>query len=108
MGWSAFKGPVPQATVEKFGETYAFSPSVFAVYRDEPTLITFCNRQPDDEHDFMLVDPNSAVLMNVLLPPLRDTAYVFIFHNEGLSTFYCMVHQPARSGQILVLSPRGG
>jgi hypothetical protein len=81
---------------------------VFAVYRDEPTLIIFRNLQPDDEHDFMLVDPNSAVLMNVLLPPLRDTAYVFIFHNEGLSTFYCTMRQPAMSGQILVLSPRGG
>jgi len=98
----------PQETVKKFGEVYAFSPSVFAVYRDEHTLITFRNLQPDDEHDFMLADPNSAVLMNILLPPLQDTAYVFTFHKEGLFTFYCTMHQPAMSGQILVLPPRGG
>jgi hypothetical protein len=46
---------------------------VFAVYRDQPTLITLRNLQPDDEHDFMLADPNSTVLMNVIMPPLQDT-----------------------------------
>jgi hypothetical protein len=81
---------------------------VFAVYRDEPTLIAFRNLQPDDGHDFMLVDPNSAVLMNILPPPLQDTAYFFIFYKEGLFTFYCTMRQPAMSGQILVLSPQGG
>jgi plastocyanin len=103
----AIKEAGPQETVKHFGEVYAFSPAVFAVYRNEPTLITFRNLQPDDEHDFMLVDPNSAVLMNILLPPLQDTAYVFTFHKEGLFTFYCTMHQPAMSGQILVLPPRG-
>jgi hypothetical protein len=46
---------------------------MFAVSRDQPILITLRNLQPDDEHDFMLLDPNSTVLMNVLMPPLQDT-----------------------------------
>jgi len=51
----------------------------------------------------MLVAPDSTVMMKVLLLALRKTTYVFTFHEEGLFTFYCTMHQPERSGQILVL-----
>jgi plastocyanin len=37
--------------------------------------------------------------MKVLLPPRRDTVYVFTFHREGLFTFYCTMRQPAMSGR---------
>ena len=56
----------------------------------------------------MLVDPASNVLMKVLLPALRKTTYVFAFHEEGLFTFYCTMHHPEMSGQILVLAPQHG
>lgn len=102
----AIKETGPKESVARFGETYAFSPSVFAVYRDEPTLVVFRNLQSDDEHDFMLTDPRAAVLMRVALPALTDTAYVFTFHREGIFPFYCTMHQPAMSGQILVLPPK--
>ena len=95
----------PAATIARFGEVYAFSPSFVAVHRDEPTEISFWNLQPDDEHDFMLVAPDAQVLMHVVLPPLRKTTYVFTFHGEGLFTFYCTMHQPEMSGQILVVAP---
>jgi plastocyanin len=99
----AIKETGPKATVRRFGETYAFSPAAFAVQRDQPTLITFRNLQPDDVHDFMLTDPDGAVLMKTQLPALRDTSYVFTFHREGIFPFYCTIHQPAMSGQIIVL-----
>ena len=99
----ATKEAGPRATVRHFGETYAFSPAVFAVQRDQPTLITFRNLQADDEHDFMLTDPDGDVLMKTQLPALRDTSYVFTFHKEGIFPFYCTIHQPEMSGQILVL-----
>ncbi len=99
----AIKEIGPKETVVHFGEVYAFSPSFIAVYRDEPTLISFWNLQADDEHDFMLVDPYSNVVLKVLLPPLQETSYVFTFHQEGLFSFYCTLHQPEMSGQILVL-----
>ena len=102
----AIKETGPKATVKRFGEVYAFAPAFIAVHRDEPTMISFWNLQPDDEHDFMLADPQSTVLMHVVLPPLKETAYVFTFHQEGLFTFYCTMHQPAMSGQLLVLPPR--
>ena len=54
----------------------------------------------------MLVDPTGNVLMRVVLPPLQETSYVFTFHREGLFTFYCTMHQPDMSGQILVLAPK--
>jgi len=101
----AIKETGPKETVERFGEVYAFSPSVIIVHRDEPTAITFWNLQADDDHDFMLADPHGHVVMHQLLPALRETAYVFTFHQEGLLTFYCTMHQPAMSGQILVLPP---
>ena len=101
----ATKESGPKETVEHFGEVYAFSPSFIAVHRDEPTAIDFWNLQPDDEHDFMLADPHSNVMMSVLLPPLRVTSYVFTFHEEGLFNFYCTMHQPEMNGQILVLPP---
>jgi len=101
----AIKETGPKATVKRFGEVYAFSPAFIAVHRDEPTMISFWNLQPDDEHDFMLADPRSNVLMHVLLPPLKETTYVFTFHQEGVFPFYCTMHQPAMSGQILVLPP---
>ncbi len=99
----AIKETGPEETVAHFGEVYAFSPSFIAVYRDEPTVISFWNLQADDEHDFMLADSYSNVLMKVLLPPLQETSYVFTFHQEGLFSFYCTMHQPEMSGQILVL-----
>jgi len=95
----------PTQTVAAFGEVYAFAPSFIAVHRDQPTAISFWNLQADDEHDFMLVDPDLNVLMKVKLPALRKTAYVFTFHREGLFNFYCTMHQPAMSGQLLVLPP---
>ena len=102
----AVKETGPKETVARFGEVYAFSPAFIAVHRDEPTIIRFWNLQPDDKHDFMLVDPHMSVLMKVLLPPLQETSFVFTFHEEGLFNFFCAMHQPAMSGQILVLPPR--
>jgi plastocyanin len=101
----AIKETGPKETVARFGEVYAFAPSFIAVHRDEPTAISFWNLQGDDEHDFMLVDPDLTVLMKVTLPALRKTSYVFTFHQEGLFNFYCTMHQPGMSGQILVLPP---
>jgi plastocyanin len=101
----AIKETGPKETVARFGEVYAFAPSFIAVHRDEPTAISFWNLQSDDEHDFMLVDPDMTVLMKVTLPPLKKTSYVFSFHREGLFNFYCTMHQPEMSGQILVLPP---
>lgn len=81
------------------------TPSVIAVHRDQPTALTFWNLQADDDHDFMLADPNLTVRMKVTLPALHKARYVFTFHREGLYPFYCTMHQPAMSGQILVLPP---
>ena len=102
----AIKETGPKETVARFGEVYAFSPTFLAVHRDEPTLIRFWNLQPDDEHDFMLMDPDFKVLMKVMLPPLTDTSFVFTFHKEGLFDFVCTMHRPEMNGQILVLPPR--
>lgn len=102
----AVKEGGPTETVRRFGEVYAFSPSFFAVHRDEPTLIRFWNLQSDDEHDFMLFDPHNNVLMKITFPPLQEIAYVFTFHEEGLFPFICPMHRPEMNGQILVLPPR--
>lgn len=101
----AVKETGPKETVAKFGEVYAFSPNFFAVHRDEPTLIHFLNLQPDDNHDLMIFAPDQ-VFLKILLPPLKETSYVFTFHREGLFNFICAMHQPSMSGQILVLPPR--
>ena len=100
----ATKESGPKETVAKFGEVYAFSPNFFVVHRDEPTDIHFLNLQPDDNHDFMLFAPDQ-VFLKILLPPLKDTSYVFTFHREGLFNFICAMHQPSMNGQILVLPP---
>jgi plastocyanin len=101
----AVKETGPKETVARFGEVYAFSPNFIAIHCDEPTQIRFWNLQPDDQHTFMLVAPDMQVLMNVLLPPLEETSYVFTFHKAGLYNFYCAMHQPGMAGQILVLPP---
>jgi len=103
----AVKETGPKATIAKFGEVYAFSPNFIAVHRDQPTQIEFWNLQPDDEHDFALLAPDLSVMMYQRLAPLQKTAYVFTFHREGLFEFKCLRHQPAMSGQILVLPPAG-
>ncbi len=102
----AIKETGPKETVAKFGEVYEFSPEFLAVRRDQPTRITFWNLQPDDEHDFMLADPDSNVLMHVKLKPLSKTSWIFTFHRKGLYSFYCAVHQPEMNGQIMVLPKR--
>jgi plastocyanin len=99
----AIKETGPKETVAKFGEVYAFSPTMIAVNRDVPTMLTFWNLQPDDEHDFMLAAPDSKVLMHLKLMPLTKTSYVFTFHEDGIFSFYCAVHQPEMNGQILVI-----
>ena len=101
----AVKETGPKETVRAFGEVYSFSPSFFTVHREEPTLVTFWNLQPDDLHDFLLMDPQYDVLMNLMLPPLKKTAWVMTFHREGLFRFYCAAHPPEMAGQILVLAP---
>ena len=101
----AVKETGPAETVKHFGEVYAFSPETIAVRRDEPTQITFWSLQPDDEHDFMLTDPRNHVLLQTKLPPLSKTTYVMTFHDEGVYPFYCVMHQPAMSGQIIVTAP---
>lgn len=103
---AAVKETGPKETVAHFGEVYSFSPNFIAVHRDEPTRIRFWNLQPDDVHDFMLVDPQMNVLMSLRLPPVEETAWVFTFHQEGLYNFYCAMHPPGMAGQVLVLPPR--
>lgn len=102
----AVKETGPRETIDRFGEVYAFSPSFFAVHREEPTRIRFRNLQPDDNHAFMLVDPKGRVLMNLLLPPLEEVSYVFTFHEEGLYRFVCSFHPTVMWGQLLVLPER--
>lgn len=107
----AVKETGPKATIEHFGEVYAFSPNFIAVHRDEPTRITLWNLQPDDDHDFMLEEPTikdrpGRALMHLRLTPLSKTSYIYTFHREGLFDFRCAVHQPEMNGQILVLPPR--
>ncbi|HSP35028.1 MAG TPA: hypothetical protein VLU46_11980 [Thermoanaerobaculia bacterium] len=104
---TAIKETGPAETVKTFGEVYAFQPAVFAVTRDQPTQIVFWNLQPDDEHDFMLTDPQNKVLVQTKLPPLSKTSFVMSFHDSGVYPYYCTVHQPAMSGQIVV-QPAGG
>jgi plastocyanin len=101
----AIKETGPKETVAAFGEAYAFSPETIIVRRDQPTLITFWNLQADDEHDFMLMDDQNAVLTQFKLPPLRKTARVFTFRREGLFPFVCTMHRPEMAGQILVVAP---
>jgi plastocyanin len=101
----AIKETGPRETVARYGEVYAFAPATVVVHRDEPTLIEFWNLQPDDDHDFMLMDPRWSVMMKVLLPALKKTSYIFTFHEEGLFNFICAMHQPAMAGQILVVAP---
>jgi plastocyanin len=101
----AIKETGPRETVAKFGEVYAFSPAFIGVRRGVPTMLTFWNLQPDDEHDFMLAAPDSRVLMHLKLAPLSKTSYVFTFHKDGIFNFYCAVHQPEMNGQILVWPP---
>ncbi len=93
----------PKDTIAKFGEVYAFAPSFIAVRKDQPTRLTFWNLQGDDDHDFMLADPQLNVLMHVKLKPLSKNSWTFTFHQEGLFAFYCAQHQPEMNGQILVL-----
>jgi len=99
----AIKETGPKETVAKFGEVYAWSPTFIAIRREVPTMLTFWNLQPDDEHDFMLAARDSTVLMHLKLMPLTKTSYIFTFHKDGIFNFYCAVHQPEMNGQILVL-----
>jgi hypothetical protein len=60
----------------------------------------------DDNHDFMLIDPHSHVLISVLLPPTKEIAYIFTFHEERLFILICAMHHPSMNAQVLVLLAR--
>lgn len=104
----AVKETGPKATVAKFGEVYAYSPSFFVVRQNQPTAIQLWNLQPDDVHDFELLGPQAHRLIQLALPPLARKSYVFDFHRPGLYTFKCTIHQPEMNGQILVLPTTRG
>ena len=93
----------PKEALAAFGESYAFVPSTFAVRQDEPTEVVFWNLQGDDEHDVMLLDSQRNVVLQAKLPPLKKTSFVMTFHREGLFDFYCTLHQPEMSGQVVVI-----
>ncbi len=93
----------PKEPLAAFGEVYAFVPSSFAVRQNEPTQVTFWNLQADDEHDSMQLDPNNKVVVQSKLPPLQKPSFVFTFHRPGVYRFYCTMHQPEMSGDIVVL-----
>ena len=99
----AVKESGPAATIKRFGEVYAFSPATLIVRQNEPTQISFWNLQPDDQHDFSIVDASGRPLMDLRLAPLSLTSYTFTFHRPGIMQFRCLVHQPEMSGQVLVL-----
>jgi hypothetical protein len=82
----AVKETGPKQTVARFGEVYAFSPATLLVHRDEPTLMEFWNLQPDDDHDFLLMDPHWAVMMKVLLPSSGRRPMSSRFTRKGSST----------------------
>ncbi len=82
----AIKETGPKETINAFGEVYAFSPAFMAVHRDEPTLITFWNLQPDDDHDFALLGPAFDILMYVDLPPLKKRPISSLFTRRASST----------------------
>jgi hypothetical protein len=88
--------------VARFDEVFACSPATRISLRNEPTLIEFWNPHPDDDHDFLLMDPRWAVMLKALLPARLKTSDVFTFHQDGSSSFTCAMHQPAMNGQIPV------
>ncbi len=92
----------PKESLAAFGESYAFVPSTFAVRLDEPTEIVFWNLQGDDEHDVMLLDSQRKVVLQAKLAPLKKTSFVMTFHRAGLFDYYCTLHQPEMSGQVMV------
>lgn len=101
--------PLPSANpdakeIAAFGELFAYSPRTIFVRRDQPTLFSFWNLQPNEEHDFMLVAPDGRVLAHMELPQLKKTDITLEFHQAGLFTFYCTMHQPYMTGQIFVLN----
>lgn len=100
----AVKETGPKATVAKFGEVYGFSPTLFVVQENQPTRIRFWNLQPDDTHNFELLGPHGHELVVLALPPLSDKSEIFDFHQPGLYTFKCTIHQPEMNGQILVVA----
>lgn len=104
----AVKETETKEQLSRFGEVYAFSPSFFAVRRDQPVQVELWNLQPDDKHDFTLVDPDHRVLVTTMLEPLARKEMILTFHREGLYRFRCNIHQPEMSGQILVLPPSHG
>ncbi len=54
----------------------------------------------------MLFGPSSEVLINLKLPPLEETGYVFTFREEGLCRFASSLQTNAMFGQNLVLPPK--
>jgi plastocyanin len=102
----AVKETGPKETVKRFGEVYAFSPASIFVRQNQPTKITFWNLQPDDQHDFAILDDAGKPLMDLPLAPLSQDSFIFTFHRPGILQFRCLVH-PGMSGQILVLPAAG-
>ena len=93
----------PKETVARFGETYEFSPSFFAVRAGEAVEISFWNLQPDDLHDVLFVAPDHTVLMHWKLPALSKVTFTYTFHKPGLYDLICTMHAAEMTGQILVL-----
>lgn len=79
-----------------------YSPSVLAVNEGDTVTMHFYNLDPSDRHTFTMAAPYN---INRDVGPLENATITFEASDPGVYKFYCTYHQPAMSGQVIVLPP---
>lgn len=79
-----------------------FVPSTLAVNQGDTVTIHFYNVDASDIHTFTMGAPYN---INKVVGPLENATITIKASDPGVYKFFCTVHPPTMSGQLIVLPP---
>lgn len=82
------------------GDVYV--PSTLAVNEGDTVIIHFYNVDASDIHTFTMGAPYN---INEVVKPLENATITLKAGDPGVYKFFCTVHPPTMSGQLIVLPP---
>lgn len=100
--WVSKENPAQKKAVGKFGEVYGYTPSTLVVDQGDNVTLHIRNLEAggDDGHTFTLPDYG----INQSIPPLSSVTVSFTATKAGIFHYYCEIHQPWMSGELVVLA----
>jgi plastocyanin len=77
-----------------------FSPDILEVNTGDNVIIHFYNLDASDSHTFTVAAPYN---IDKIIAPGQNATFKFKAADEGIFRFYCRLHQPTMTGELIIL-----